>query len=41
MSSFNSGVLQCPFGECGGVCEGVDVEDDDCEDGGDDGQGKF
>ena len=34
MSSFKSGVLPCPFGECGGVCEGLVVEEDDGEDGG-------
>ena len=37
MCSFKIGVLPCPFGECGGVSEGVDVEDDDGEDGGEDG----
>ena len=36
MSSFNSGVLPCHFGEFGGDCEGVDVEDDDGEYGGED-----
>ena len=37
MSSFNCGVLPCPFGECGGACEGIVVQDDDSKDGGEDG----
>lgn len=37
MSSLKNGVLPCPFGECGGVCEGVVAEDEDGEDGGEDG----
>ena len=37
MSSFKNGFLPCPFGECGGVCERVFVEDGDGEDGGEDG----
>ena len=40
MSSFKNGVLPCPFGECGGVCEEVDVEYDDGEDGGEDEDGE-
>ena len=44
MSSFNNGVLPCPFGECGGVCEGVVVEEYDGEDEGEEkggGRGVF
>ena len=37
MSTFRNGVLPCPFRECGGVCEGIDVKDDDFQDGGKDG----
>ena len=34
MSSFKNGVLPQPFGDYGGVCEGLVVEEDNGEDGG-------
>lgn len=37
MWSFKNGVLPWHFEECGGVCEGLVVEEDDGEDGGEDG----